>query len=155
MKRVITLITAAILIFAFSACGSTKAPEAKNVDLTALYESFGEVVPEMFTMDDATRLNFLGIESEDCIQVITATCVNGLLTDEIWLIEAKDAAALEKIKNLADSRINAKLFETESYAPEQYLVVKEAELIVDGMYLALFVSPDVDTLKQMFEDAMN
>lgn len=155
MKRTIILIIAAVMILGLCACGEASAPEAKNVDLTALYESFAGITPEMFVMDDTTRLNFLGIDSADCNQVITATCVNGLLTDEIWLIEAKDASALERLQNLADSRIKAKLFETESYAPDQFLIVEKSEIIVDGMYLALIVSTEVDTLKQMFEDALN
>ena len=155
MKRFFALVIAAVMLLALCACGTAKAPETKNIDLIALYESFCSVMPDMFTMDDTTRLNFLGVDAADCAQVITATCVNGLLADEVWLIEAKDAAALEKLEKLAQSRIDAKLFETESYAPDQHLIVKEAELVVNGMYLALIISPDVATLKQILDEAMN
>jgi hypothetical protein len=74
-------------------------------------------------------------------------------SDEIWLIEAKDEAALENLRQLAETRIQSKLDETVSYAPDQYVVVEKAQLLTNGLYLALFISPDVDAMKSGFEAA--
>ena len=74
-------------------------------------------------------------------------------SDEVWLIEAKDDASLESLRQLAQTRIEAKLDETVSYAPDQYAVVEKAELLTNGRYLALLISPDVDALKAGFEAA--
>lgn len=112
------------------------------------------MLPDMFLMDADTMLNFLGIEAADCVQAIAAVSGDGLLADEVWLIEAKDQAALERIENLAKTRLAAKEDETVSYNPEQYQVVIKAELITDGMYLALLVSPEVETMKTQFADAL-
>ena len=73
--------------------------------------------------------------------------------DEIWLIEAKDDAAMETLTALAQTRIQAKLDETESYVPDQFQIVQKAEVLTNGRYLALLISPDVDTLKAGFEAA--
>ena len=74
-------------------------------------------------------------------------------SDEVWLIEAKDEAALETLRQLAQTRIESKLEETVSYAPDQYVVVEKAQILTNGLYLALLISPDVDALKAGFEAA--
>ena len=68
-------------------------------------------------------------------------------------MEAKDASALENLKQLAQTRVEAKLEETVTYAPDQYVVVEKAEILTQGNYLALLISPDVDALKAGFEAA--
>ena len=121
--------------------------------MAALYESYQQYLPEMFFPDEQTLLNFLGIQAEDCVQYKVAICAEGLRADEVWLIEAKDDAAMENLTKLADARIQSKLDETESYAPDQYLIVQKAQVLTNGRYLALIISPDVDTMKAGFEAA--
>lgn len=152
MKKIIAMLLALSLMLTVAACGA-KAEEPISVDLDAMYESFGPYLPEMYFMDEVTLLNFLGIDVADCAQYKIALCGEGMRADEIWLIEAKDDAALEKLQQRAQTRIESKLDETISYVPDQYVIVEKAELVVIGRYLALLVSPDVDTLKATFEAA--
>ena len=98
-------------------------------------------------------LNFCGIHAEDCAQAVVATCVDGLRTDELWLIEAADEAALENLKTLAETRLKQKGEESISYSPEQYAVVEKAQVIANGLYLAVIVSPDVDALVETYHNA--
>ena len=152
MKKLFCLILALSLMLSLAACAG-KAEEAASVDVKALYESYSQYMPEMFYPDEATMLNFLGINVEDCAKYKVAICAEGMRSDEIWLIEAKDEAALETLRQLAETRIQSKLEETVSYAPDQYVVVEKAQLLTNGLYLALFISPDVDAMKAGFEAA--
>ena len=152
MKKMICLMLALVLALSLAACGS-KAEEAVHVDVAALYDSYSQYMPDMFYPDEATLLNFVGISVEDCTQYKVAICAEGMRADEVWLIEAKDDAALETLKALAETRIESKLEETATYAPDQYVVVEKAQILVNGRYLALFISPDVDALKAGFEAA--
>lgn len=149
MKKFICMIIALCLLLGMAACGSQE--QTVSLDVAALYEGYQQYLPEMFFPDDATLLNFLGIHAEDCVQYKVAICAEGLRADEVWLIEAKDDAALETLTNLANARIQSKLDETETYAPDQYLIVQQAVVLTQGRYLALFISPDVETLKASFE----
>ena len=149
MKKAISLILALSLVLTLAACGGKE--EAVFVDVNALYESYSQYMPEMFYPDEATLLSFLGIKAEDCTQYKVAICAEGLRAEEVWLIEAKDEAALETLTQLAQNRIVSKLDETVSYAPDQYLIVEKAQVLTNGLYLALLISPDVDTLKAGFE----
>ena len=150
MKKMIAMLLALSLMLSVAACG---AKEPVSVDLEAMYESFGPYLPEMYFMDEVTLLNFLGVDVADCAQYKIALCAEGMDADEIWLIEAKDDAALEKLQQLAETRIEAKLGEAAFYVPDQYAIIEKAEVVVIGRYIALLVSPDVDTLKATFEAA--
>ena len=151
MKRVVACVFALAMILTLAACGGSE----KKVDIPALFAELLKIAPEMILLDDADmRLNLLGIQEDDCVQVFTAVCADGLRTDEIWLIEAKDAAALERIQTLAENRLFAKGEESITYSPEQYAVVQKAETVTEGLYFALLVSPDVDAMKAAVESAM-
>lgn len=152
MKKLTCLVLAAVLLLSLAACGAKK--EEKTVDLNALYESYAQYMPDMFTPDAETMLNFLGIDTADCTQAVVAICGDGMRADEVWLLQAKDEAALERLTELARTRIVAKEDETISYAPDQYEVVVKAELLTSGKYLALLVSPEVEAMKAAFEAAV-
>lgn len=151
MKKAISLLLILSLVLSIAACGGKE--EAVSIDVNALYESYSQYMPEMFYPDEDTMLNFLGINAEDCVQYKVAVCSEGMRADEVWLIEAKDEAALENLRQLAQTRIEAKLDETISYVPDQYVIVEKAELLTSGLYLALLISPDVEALKAGFEAA--
>lgn len=152
MKKLTCLVLAAVLLLSLAACGAKE--EEKSVDLNALYESYAQYMPDMFTPDAETMLNFLGIDTADCTQAVVAICGDGMRADEVWLLQAKDEAALERLTELARTRIVAKEDETISYAPDQYEVVVKAELLTSGKYLALLVSPEVEAMKAAFEAAV-
>ena len=149
MKKFLSLILTLALIL--SACG--KSPE-KEVDLQPVFNSLTENMPEMLVLDETIQLNLLGIDSTDCQQVITAICADSVRADEIWLIQAKDTAALEKLTALAKTRVESQAEVCESYSPDQYAIVKEAELVTSGLYLALLIGPDAASMKKTFTSAI-
>lgn len=152
MKKTIAFILTVVVLLSLTACGSKE--QKKSADLTALYESFQNQLPAMFQMNADTMMNFLGIDAADCVQVIAATADDGLRADEVWLIEAKDSAALSRIQALAQNRLAAKEDETVAYNPAQYEIVTKAQVVTEGLYLALLVSPDAEMLKAAFVDAL-
>lgn len=157
MKKVFALILAMLVVLSMAACGSKPEPaeEPKEpADLNALYESYTANLPAMFPMDETTMLNFLGINTEDCNQVIAAITADGLAAEEVWLIEAKDADALNRLKELAETRLAAKKDETIDYLPDEYVTVEKGVIITEGLYLAFLVSDDVDSMKAAFEEAV-
>lgn len=152
MKNIISLLLILAMVLSMAACGGQK-EETVSVDVNTLYESYSQYLPEMFYPDEETMLNFLGIKAEDCAQYKIAICAEGLRVDEVWLIEAKDEDSLKTLRQLAQTRIEAKLDETITYVPDQYVIVEKAEVVVNGLYLALLISPEVDALKAGFEAA--
>lgn len=154
MKKVIALLLA-VMMLVLAGCGGKDAASDVSMDVQSVYDSMVSQMPEMLVMDEMMMLNFCGIEAEMCNQAVVAVCFDGLRADEIWLIEAKDADALEQLQTLANSRLERKGEESITYSPEQYEVVQKAEVITAGNYLAVIVSPDVQTLVEIFNEAAN
>lgn len=154
MKRIVCFALAFALLLCLGACGDSAQPAEKSLDLGAVYETYTATLPEMLLMEGDMRLNLMGVRAEDCVQVITAIASEGLRADEVWLIEAVDEAALERLEALAESRINAKKEEASFYSPDQYEICENAVIITDGLYMAVLVSPDVDSLESTFEEAL-
>lgn len=152
MKKWIAITLMAALLLGLTACGGKT--EEKNVDLAAMYEQFGDMLPEMYLMDEDTMLNYLGIDMADCVQAVVAVTSDGLGADEVWLVQAKDADALARLQELAQTRLTAKEDETVQYAPDQYAIVTGAKLLTSGNYLALLVSPEAEEMETIFEDAV-
>jgi hypothetical protein len=152
LKKLIAFVLAAAMMLSLAACGGKA--DTKSVDLNALYESYAQYMPEMFSLDEDTMMNFLGIDAADCANYAVYICGDGLRADEVWLIEAKDEAALGRLKEMAEARMQAKVNETISYVPDQYVIVEQGVILTNGLYLALLVSPDVEALQAGFEAAM-
>ncbi len=150
MKKWIAMMLVVAMALSMVGCGGEKAPA---VDVNTLYDSYSQYLPDMFYLDDDSLMNFLGIDVALCTQYKIAICAEGMRTDEVWLIEAKDQAAFDQLLGMAQVRIQSKLDETRTYVPDQYLVVEKAQLLTNGLYIGLLISPDVDALKAGFEAA--
>lgn len=158
MKQIIAMMLAVMLTIGIAGCGGFTTEEtevASNVNLADVYSEISGTLPNMMLMDADGMMNFYGVDAALCDQYVLAICAEGLRADEVWLIEAKDDAALKELVAMAESRLTAKEDETISYTPDQYEVVKEAELYTSGRFLIFLVSPDVDTLKSTVDAAIN
>lgn len=154
MKRFVALLLA-VLMLCLAGCGGKDSGADVQMDVQEVYGSMVSVMPEMLAMDEMMMLNFCGIEAEMCKQAVVSVCFDGLRADEVWLIEAKDADTLKQLQTLAQSRLERKGEESITYSPEQYEVVQKAEVLTAGNYLAVLVSPDVDQLVEIWNQAAN
>ena len=151
MKKLIALVLA-VMMLCLTGCGKDAGADVQ-MDVQSVYDSMVPVLPEMLPMDEMMMLNFCGIQADMCKQAVVSVCFDGLRADEIWLIEAKDADTLKELEALAQSRLTRKGEESITYSPEQYEVVQAAEVITAGNYLAVIVSPDVQDLVEIFNQA--
>lgn len=163
MKKIFCTLLALVMLLSLAACGpDTPATEPtgnnqppKELTMSEMYETItnGVTMPEMLLLDADMMLDLTGVKSADCKQAVIYICGDGLRTDEIWLIEAADQASLAGLKSLVQARLDFKADESESYSPEQYAIVQKAQVIENGLYLAVLVSPEVDTLAANYKTA--
>ena len=171
MKLTALIIAAALLL---SACGAAPAPETAapeqpeaaapapetetvdSPDLEGVYQQFQEKLslPEMAAVSEKRRDAILGIAPEDCLQAVTVLCGDSVRADEIWMIEAADDAAADRIAELAQVRLDQRAQEMENYLPDQYQIVKQAKIVREGRFVGLFVSPDADAMEELFRAAI-
>ena len=162
MKKIIIAIIMIIAMLSLVACGgetaetndkNDAAENVSTVNMQEVYDSYASYLPDMVILEEKAMMNQYGVDAAKCKQVIVANCSDGLKSDEIWLIEAVDATAAAEIAELAQGRIDREKEETQNYAPDQFVIVEKAEIIEDGNNVVLIISPDVDTLVDLYNDA--
>lgn len=153
MKKITVLLLSVLMLVSLAACGGESGSgNAASLDVTAAYEKLTQAatLPEMLELDAGLMLDYCGIKEADVTAAKVLICADSLRTDEIWLIQAKDAAAADTIVKLAEKRLTKKGEESITYSPEQYAVVEKAELLRQGNFVALIVSPDVAPMADAF-----
>ena len=76
-----------------------------------------------------------------------------MMAAEVWLIKASSAEALNELKAKAEKRLEYLDAESITYSPEMNKVVKKAQVIVRGDYLAMICSQNVEALAKIFNEA--
>lgn len=153
MKRILTIVTLLALVVTLAACGGEEAPKSVQMQAQEVYTQLSEkaVKSAMLKLNEGLLLDLCGIRSEDVKQAVVAICEDSLLTDEVWVVEATDEAAAQRIIELAKNRLKKKGEESITYSPEQYAVVEKAQLLQNGSFVVLLVAPNVADLAASLE----
>ncbi len=150
MKMATRVIVLLLALLCLAGCGK---PAAEAPDFQAVYDSMTALtdMPDMVVVPNDKGEFLFGIAPGDCKQEIVAICQDSLLADELWLIEATDQEAADRIEALAQNRVQQKAAELENYLPGQYQVVQQAQLSREGNCVVLLVSPLAKELAKLLK----
>lgn len=136
--------TAIFLVILFLAgCARTV-----NLSPEQIYAEIRPTDVQMLELSEAQMEALCGIKPEDVARGQVYLCADSLRADEIWLLEAKDKAALGRLQQAAENRLAQKAAESKTYDPAQFAVVQQGRLVVIGNFLALLVSPDAGEMEK-------
>ena len=152
-NRLFALILASVMVLSLlTACGGKK--EEKQVDLPELWASMEEnlELPAMMEMDD-DALDFLyGINADDLESYVARVPMMNVHATEFFLAKVKDGKLDTVKKALEDRQANLEQ-QWSMYLPDQYALVKNAQLVVNGNYLFFCIAEDADSVVKLFNDA--
>ncbi|HZW49495.1 MAG TPA: DUF4358 domain-containing protein [Bacillota bacterium] len=153
MKKFFYAILLLCLLFGLTACGGEKTLE---VNVEQLLSDMAAKVQwkDMMTMSSKHLKNLYGIAEGDVVKFSGVMKNDGITADEILLIEAENETKADALKEKLQARLKNKANEAKDYLPEQYAVIDKAEIMQEGKYLALLVSPDVTALSELWKEAM-
>ena len=148
MKRFLSVVALLALVMSLAACGGQEAPAPVQMRSQEIYTQLEQqkIKSAMLTLNEGLMLDLCGIRAEDVKQAVVAICEDSLRTDEVWVVEAADEAAAQRIAELAKKRLTKKGEESITYSPEQYAVVEKAQLLQNGNFVILLVAPNVSDL---------
>lgn len=165
MKKIIALVLACMLLL----CACTDQPDQTSttqpgqsvqttapmvLDLEAIFTQMAAATQEeMIAINQERLLDLYGIEQADCLEVHVYSYNSGMMAAEVWLIRASSPEAQARLKTLAENRLEYLDEESASYSPEMNKVVKKAQVICRGEYLAMICSVEVETLADIFNQA--
>ena len=159
MKKMIALLVVLATVCSLAASSGTNGPADTSgppvdLDLEQIFTDMSAATDETMTLIDAERLDYTyGIAPEDCAEVYVYSHNSGMMAAEIWLIKASSADALARRTALAENRLKSLDEESATYSPEMNKVVKKAQIICRGDYLAMICSTEVDALATIFNNA--
>ena len=150
MKKLLSVLLIAALIFTLTACG--KKDTAKSANLGEVLAKFS-FDGEMLALDANDLLDLYGVNSADVKQFAAAVNTSGIDCDEVVLVEAVNTDAAARVKTALDNRYQAKLNETENYLPDEYAVIKTCSVTMDGNYVAMIVAPNAEELTKIYRES--
>ncbi len=134
-------------------CGKKAAAPA---DMEALWTQMQDraELPPMRPLSAKRMMDRYGIDAQAHPQVVVMVSEESLRVDEIWLIEAADEEQAKTLCTAAENRIGQLRTETENYLPDQFAVLGSAQVLRHGNQMALIISPEAETLAEIFEKAV-
>ena len=129
----------------------------KETVLDQIYARICEQIPcpEMLELNERTISSYLGLNPEDFRDGRFYLCANNLKADEIWLVELENEDAVQKMMDKARERIQVKASSYELYLPEESEIARRGVAVAKGNYLALFLSPDAERMRDIFLAALD
>ncbi len=157
MKKIVSLLLAFVIVFSFAACSSgndsgEQNNTAVNVDLSAVKaEMIEKLSPaDPINLEAQSLLDLYGIAAEDIDAAACYTTMDGVFPEEVIMVRAKDADALKRIEEKMNNRIGEVKIQSQNYDAENYAIAQKCEVQKNGNYIAMFLSPDYDTLTDIF-----
>ena len=148
MKRILTAILALALCLGLAACGSDTAADAP--DLQAYYDDFmaslgEEDAPMMMEItDDLVDSMYPGLSDYELSQRVLYTAAISAVAFEMALVEVADAADVEAVKGIFQSRIDSQV-EGGAMYPATIEAWQNAEVLVQGNVVALIAAGEQQT----------
>ena len=164
MKKVISLLLAAVMALSLTACGNSGdngSGDALTIDLSAFYtEMFNTIFPDPdnapamseITGDylDQTYPGLSDVETKQCLvyaPMITAVAY------EVALVEVANADDVATVQEIFQNRIDTPIESGAFYPATVEAWQNQSEIVTRGNYVALFVGAEKDQMVEAFNAA--
>ena len=152
MKKIVSILLVILIACSFAACSGSSEKSPVSIDLALVKtEMLQELTPtDPIEIQTDALLNLYGIAAEDVEESACYTTMDGAFPEEVIIVKAKDADALKRIEEKMNNRIAEVKVQSQSYDAENYAIAQKSEVQKYGNYIAMFLSPDYDSLVNIF-----
>lgn len=156
-KRLILLL-AITVVFAAVMTGCSGKPERERSEVTIgeLAQRLKQAVKleELKQRDKETLKRLYRLGDDEVEDFVLYTAASNVKADEVAVIQAKDAAQAERVKQIVSKRIDAQTVKFKDYRPEEYGLIQKHVLKREGRFVLFAVSKDADRIEQVFDEAL-
>ena len=150
MKRILSFVLMALIIFTVSSCGEAKVKDFKLSDISDELNQKVEF-SELFPMSSDDLFQDTGINESMYKDSVMLIPTDSLLANRMFFFEAVDsdkAAFIEKkLKNYLEQQKVA----SQDYSPEMYAVFNKASVVRSGNYVHLVVVDEISEAKKIID----
>ena len=158
ISRVITYIckyflVACIVIYIMYVYSYTS---TKDIPFDKAEESLRNCVDDENMIDVSSRglKRYYGFNTADYEGVVMYVGNNGMSAEEVLLIKVSNDSQINELEEAIKQRIQNRINDFDSYAPDQAELLKKAEVIIKGKYVFLAVSENAEMYKKVFLSLM-
>lgn len=157
MKKLITLISALLIVFTFGGCAK-KGEEgaAKDIpvaDIMAAIEEKVDLGMVNLSKDDILERNY-DINPEDVAEAEVKMAMMNVKSNELAIIKVKDSSKVEDIKKLVEKRGEDLDKQWSTYLADQHELVKNRKIKVIGNYVILIIDKEADQIEEIIESKL-
>lgn len=161
LKKVTSIVLAAVLALSLTACGSKQDAEApQSIDLNEFYATLfqGEDSPAMSEVtEDMLEDLYPGLTAIERKQTVVYMPMISAVAAEVALIEVANADDVEAVKDILQARIDYMVGDGEGPGGAWYPETMEqwelnSEIVTSGNCVCLFVSTDKDAMVESFQN---
>ncbi|WP_291579915.1 DUF4358 domain-containing protein [Clostridium sp. UBA6640] len=157
MKKLITLISALLIVFTFGGCAKKGDEGAiKDIpvaDIIAAIEEKVELGIGNLSEDDTLEKNYY-INPEDVAEVEIRTAMLNVKSNELAIIKVKDSSKVEDIKKSVEKRGEDLDKQWSTYLPDQHELVKNRKIKAIGNYVILIIDKEADQIEEIIESKL-
>lgn len=112
-------------------------------------------VKDSLQLNEKSAKALYGIEASDMKQCVGFSVMSGTFPHEVVMIEASDDAAAKRIEEAFNSKIEAFTQQSKNYDAANYALAQKCEVQKNGMFYAMFLSPDFEEIKAVYNKHIN
>ncbi|KEQ27715.1 hypothetical protein ET33_13615 [Paenibacillus tyrfis] len=156
-KRLILLLAiTAVFTAVMTGCSGKPEGERSEVTIGELAQRLKQAVKleELKRRDKETLQRLYRLGDDEVEDFVLYTAASNVKADEVAVIQAKDAAQAERVKQNVSKRIDAQTAKFKDYRPEEYGLIQKHVLKRVGRFVLFAVSKDADRIEQVFDEAL-
>ncbi len=129
------------------------AEPAEDPDLEAVRQAMVDKIgaDDHLPLDAAAFENLYGIDPATLEQGAGFVTMAGVFPDEVVLLEAVDESAAAAAAEKLQTRLDEVMVQAETYDPDSYEKAKACEVVTDGRFVRLLLSPKQDELAEVYK----
>ncbi len=157
MKRFASLALAVLFLgLALTGCGQRSVGPQKQPDVTELADTMlaaTTLTDELMEISPEVIANLYEVDSDEIEAFRVYASTGGSTAEEIAVFKATKQESVSYIETMINIRLADLTFNFENYVPEEVFKIEKAEILKNGLYVALVIADDPQPAKQTFEKA--
>lgn len=131
---------------------ASPSPEQAPADLAAVRDAMAEGIgaSDWLALDAAAMENLYGIDGAWIAQAAGFATMAGTFPDEVALVEAADEDAAARVAEKFQARLDEVKVQAETYDPDSYAKALECEVVTNGCFVRLLLSPKQSELADIY-----
>ncbi|MBM7649265.1 hypothetical protein JOC78_002218 [Bacillus ectoiniformans] len=155
IKNLLKVVLVVYLMGILSGCGLIVSTASLDVPM----EQIDKHITQSADLSDLKTGNFLklkqfyGVTREEVDEFTLYRAPSNIRADETVVIKVKDPAQVEIVKEKLIKRVDQKAVSFKDYLPEEYYLIENYQMNVQGTYILLTISKDADSIVQAFQQS--